>query len=142
MAFRLSLTPIRAQSLLDRRKIVRDTCDKGVQGRERTANEQKRQLVELLIDRVVMTNEEVEIRYVIPTSVRSEQIRFCHLLTGYFMTVYVILSHVRMKYVKKSRWSMSHRLFFLHLFFYFLPERLPATLYRLNGCQCLLIILW
>jgi site-specific DNA recombinase len=45
--------------------------------------EQKRQLVELLIDRVVVTMEDVEIRYVIPTSPSSEQIRFCHLLTDY-----------------------------------------------------------
>ena len=37
---------------------------------------QKRQLIELLIDRVVVTNEEVEIRYVIPTTLRSEQTRF------------------------------------------------------------------
>jgi len=46
--------------------------------------EQKRQLIELLIDRVVVTGEEVEIRYVIPTSSRSEQIRFCHLRLDYF----------------------------------------------------------
>jgi site-specific DNA recombinase len=30
--------------------------------------EQKRALVELLIDQVVVTDEEVEIRYVVPTS--------------------------------------------------------------------------
>jgi site-specific DNA recombinase len=46
--------------------------------------EQKRQLVELLVDRVVVTDEEVEIRYVIPTSPRSEQIRFCYLRLDYF----------------------------------------------------------
>jgi hypothetical protein len=45
---------------------------------------QKRQLVELLIDRVIVTGEEVEIRYVIPTSQRSEHIRFCHLRLDYF----------------------------------------------------------
>jgi site-specific DNA recombinase len=44
----------------------------------------KRQLIELLIDRVVVTNEEVEIRYVIPTSISSEQVRFCHLRSNYF----------------------------------------------------------
>ncbi len=50
-----------------------------------TANfEQKRQLVELLIDRVVVKNEEVEIRYVIPTSPKSEKVRFCHLRKDYF----------------------------------------------------------
>ncbi len=36
-----------------------------------------------LDDRVVVTGEDVEIRYVIPTSPTSEQIRFCHLLTDY-----------------------------------------------------------
>ena len=45
---------------------------------------QRRQLVELLIDRVVVTDEEVEIRYVIPTSARGEQSRFCHLRLDYF----------------------------------------------------------
>jgi len=41
-------------------------------------------LVELLIDRVVVTDEEVEIRYVIPTSPRGEHRRFCHLRLDYF----------------------------------------------------------
>jgi site-specific DNA recombinase len=46
--------------------------------------EQKRQLVELLIDRVVVTDSDVEIHYVIPTTPASEQVRFCHLQTDYF----------------------------------------------------------
>jgi site-specific DNA recombinase len=46
--------------------------------------EQRRQLVELLIDRVVVTNGHVEIRYVIPTTPGSTQTRFCHLRTDYF----------------------------------------------------------
>ena len=45
---------------------------------------QKRQLIELLIDRVIVTNDEVEIRYVIPTSPSSEHTRFCHLRLDYF----------------------------------------------------------
>jgi site-specific DNA recombinase len=44
---------------------------------------QKRQLLELLIDRIVVTNEEVEIRYVIPTSTRSEHTHFYHLRIDY-----------------------------------------------------------
>jgi site-specific DNA recombinase len=36
----------------------------------------KRQLVELLIDRVGVVNEEVEIRYVIPTSPKGENKRW------------------------------------------------------------------
>ena len=46
--------------------------------------EQKRQLVELLVDRVVVADGEVEIRYAIPTSPSSEHIRFCHLRSDYF----------------------------------------------------------
>lgn len=45
---------------------------------------QKRALVELLIDRVVVTDGDVEIRYVIPTTPSSEQGRFCHLRKDYF----------------------------------------------------------
>ncbi len=44
---------------------------------------QRRQLVELLIDRVVVTNGDVEIRYVIPTSPASVHVRFSHLRTNY-----------------------------------------------------------
>ncbi len=40
--------------------------------------EQRRQLVLLLIDRVVVTDADVEIRYVLPTSAESERVRFCH----------------------------------------------------------------
>jgi hypothetical protein len=46
--------------------------------------EQRRQLVELLIDRVVVTDGQVEIRYVIPTTPGSTRTRFCHLRTDYF----------------------------------------------------------
>src|SRR5689334_10472496 len=45
---------------------------------------QKRQLVELLIDRVLVTDGRVEIRYVIPLSPDSERVRFCHLRKDYF----------------------------------------------------------
>ena len=46
--------------------------------------QQRRQLVELLIDRVVVTDGHVEIRYVIPTTSSSTKTRFCHLRTDYF----------------------------------------------------------
>jgi hypothetical protein len=49
--------------------------------------EQRRQLVELLIDRVVVTDGQVEIRYVIPTTPGSTHTRFCHLRTDYFHVV-------------------------------------------------------
>src|SRR5215212_8459397 len=46
--------------------------------------EQRRELVMLLIDRVVVTNADVEIRYALPTSPGSEHVRFCHLRKDYF----------------------------------------------------------
>jgi site-specific DNA recombinase len=45
--------------------------------------EQRRTLVELLIDRVIVTDGAVEIRYVMPTDRASEQVRFCHLRLDY-----------------------------------------------------------
>lgn len=51
-------------------------CQRVQQGLAEATFEQKRQLIELVVDRVVVTNEEVEIRYVIPTSSTSERIRF------------------------------------------------------------------
>lgn len=53
--------------------------------------EQKRRLVELLIDRVIVTHEEVEIRYVIPMHPRREHVRFCQLRKDYFYHITKIL---------------------------------------------------
>lgn len=63
---------------------VQEFCQRVQCGLANASFEQKRQLIELLIDRVVVTNGEVEIRYVIPTSPKSEQVRFCHLRSDYF----------------------------------------------------------
>lgn len=65
---------------------MEEFCRRVSSGLEQASFEQKRQLIELLIDRVVVTNEEVEIRYVIPTSASSEQVRFCHLRSNYFQS--------------------------------------------------------
>ena len=59
-------------------------CQRVQTGLANATFEQKRQLIELLIDRVVVTDDQVEIRYVIPTSPTSEQVRFCHLRLDYF----------------------------------------------------------
>jgi site-specific DNA recombinase len=59
-------------------------CQRVQQGINEATFEQKRQLIELLIDRVVFTGEEVEIRYAIPTSSKGETFRFCHLRLDYF----------------------------------------------------------
>jgi site-specific DNA recombinase len=59
-------------------------CQRVQAGLANATFEQKRQLVELLIDRVIVTDAEVEICYVIPTSPSSEHTRFCHLRKDYF----------------------------------------------------------
>jgi site-specific DNA recombinase len=51
-------------------------CQRVQQGLAQVTWEQKRQLVELVIDRVVVTDDHVEIRYVIPTAPASEHVRF------------------------------------------------------------------
>src|SRR5439155_3959553 len=53
--------------------------------------EQQRTLVELLIDRVLVANGDVEIRYAIPTHPRGEMTRFCQLRKDYFDNVIQIL---------------------------------------------------
>jgi site-specific DNA recombinase len=45
---------------------------------------QRRQLVELLIDCVIVTDGQVEIRYVVPTGPAGETTAFCHLRKDYF----------------------------------------------------------
>jgi site-specific DNA recombinase len=47
---------------------------------------QRRQLVELLIDRVIVNDSQVEIRYVVPTGPKGETTPFCHLRLDYFDT--------------------------------------------------------
>jgi site-specific DNA recombinase len=63
---------------------VEEFCRRVQIGLADAAFEQRRQLVELLIDRVVVTDEQVEIRYVIPTSPAGEKFRFSHLRSDYF----------------------------------------------------------
>ena len=62
---------------------IEDFCERVRAGLANATFEQKRKLVELLIDRVIVTDEEVEIRYVIPTDPSSEHVRFCHLRSDY-----------------------------------------------------------
>ncbi len=62
---------------------LQDFCDRIQLGLNNATFEQKRQLVELLIDRVIVTDDTVEIHYVFPTSKGSEHIRFCHLRLDY-----------------------------------------------------------
>jgi site-specific DNA recombinase len=70
--------------LAERSASVEDFCRRVQSGLDQASFEQKRHLVELLVDRVVVTDGEVEIRYVIPTTPASEHVHFCHLRTDYF----------------------------------------------------------
>ena len=69
---------------------IEEFCARVQRGLVNATFEQKRQLVELLIDRVIVTDAEVEIRYVIPTHPSSEHIRFCHLRKDYFRTPHLV----------------------------------------------------
>ena len=62
-------------------------CQRVNAGLSQANFEQKRKLVELLIDRVIVTDNEVEIRYVIPTHARGETTHFCHLRLDYLHPV-------------------------------------------------------
>jgi site-specific DNA recombinase len=73
----------RREELAGLSRSTEDFCQRIRQGLEQASFEQKRKLVELLIDRVIVTDGEVEIRYVMPTSKSSENTRFCHLYLDY-----------------------------------------------------------
>jgi site-specific DNA recombinase len=70
---------------------IEDFCRRVRQGLAQATFEQRRSLVELLIDRVIVTDGEVEIRYVMPTDRASEQVRFCHLRLDYLHDVVEVL---------------------------------------------------
>jgi site-specific DNA recombinase len=59
-------------------------CHRVQQGLDQATFAQKRELVELLIDCVIVDDAQVEIRYVIPTTEASTHTRFCHLRKDYF----------------------------------------------------------
>jgi site-specific DNA recombinase len=62
---------------------IQDFCQRIQPTLEDLVFAQRRQLVELLVDRVIVNDGHVEIRYVIPTSPKGELSRFCHLRTNY-----------------------------------------------------------
>jgi site-specific DNA recombinase len=74
------------QRLLDTAKILTsmtEVCARLRQNLEAATFEQRRELVELLIDRVVVTDDDVEIRYAVPTTEGSLHTRFCQLRLDY-----------------------------------------------------------
>ena len=73
----------RRQELAGLASGIEEFCRRVQHGLTAATFAQRRQLVELLIDRVIVTDGDVEICYVIPTSPRAEQTRFCHLRLDY-----------------------------------------------------------
>jgi len=76
-----------AQKQLDTAQLatgIADFCQRLRPTLEQLTFAQRRQLVELLIERVIVDNETVEIRYVIPTAPAGEHAPFCHLRKDYF----------------------------------------------------------
>src|SRR6266567_654725 len=63
---------------------IQALCERLQAGLAQASFAQRRQLIELLIDCVIVTDEQVEIRYVIPTTEASTHVRFCHLRKDYF----------------------------------------------------------
>jgi site-specific DNA recombinase len=77
---------VQGQRLLDTAQILAsmtEVCARFHQNLEAATFEQRRDLVELLIDRVVVTDDDVEIRYVIPTTEGSLHTRFGQLRQDY-----------------------------------------------------------
>ena len=76
------------QTRADRATSIEVFCRQIEKGLDQATFAQKRQRVELLIDRVLVHDEQVEIRYVIPTSEEGAKTRFCHLRQDYSGVVY------------------------------------------------------
>jgi site-specific DNA recombinase len=71
---------------------VQEFCRRTQTGLAQATFEQKRTLVQLLVDRVLVIDDVVEIRYAIPTHPRGEGSRFCHLRKDYFHDVVQVLA--------------------------------------------------
>ena len=71
---------------------IEDFCRRIQAGLANASFTQRRTLVELLVDRVLVINDQVEIRYVVPTHSRGETTRFCHLRKDYFDDVVQVLA--------------------------------------------------
>jgi site-specific DNA recombinase len=100
-------------------------CRRVKAGLAESSFEQKRQLVELLIDRVVVTDDQVEIRYVIPTSPKSVNIRFCQLRSDYFHYPSARFASATLALALLLSVSLIR-------YMYFIPSRFPLLLYWLS----------
>jgi site-specific DNA recombinase len=95
-------------------------------GLDQASFEQRRQLVELLIDRVVVTDGQVEIRYVIPTTDHSTKTQFCHLRTDYFDPLAASVGRSKPGWRRCRTWSGS-------------PESCRDRGRREDGSRCLVV---
>jgi site-specific DNA recombinase len=86
--------------------------ERAQRGLAQASFEQRRELVLLLIDRVIVTNADVEIRYALPTSPESEHVRFCHLRKDYFANP-ARLDGGRQGAQRGSRWQIAEVVFAL-----------------------------
>jgi hypothetical protein len=86
LAARARAIPADGQRRVDTAKILAsmtEVCARLRRNLETATFEQRRELVELLIDRVVVTDDDVEIRYVVPTAEGSLHTRFGQLRQDY-----------------------------------------------------------
>ena len=81
--FQLEMTIVERSELNDIASSIEAFCATVRPVLEQSTFAQRRQRAELLIDRVVVTENRVEIRYVIPTQADGPHIPFCHLCTDY-----------------------------------------------------------
>jgi site-specific DNA recombinase len=86
---------LQAQKQLDVAKLathIDDFCQRLAPTLDQLSFAQRRQLVELLIDCVIVDNDKVEIRYVIPTGPHGEHTPFCHLRKDHFCVLAVCIA--------------------------------------------------
>jgi site-specific DNA recombinase len=92
-AAQLKATTVQRTELGENLTSIEAFCQQVRPRLEKTSFAQRRQLVELLIDRVIVTNEVVEIRYVIPTQPDGPHTPFCHLRTDYRPVAFRVEGH-------------------------------------------------
>jgi site-specific DNA recombinase len=62
---------------------VQEYCEQVQKGLREASFEQKRELLELLVERIIVSNEQVEIRYVIPVNSKGDNLKFYQLRLRY-----------------------------------------------------------
>jgi site-specific DNA recombinase len=104
----LSREAVNHESLLIPAAGIDEFCKRIQVGLHQASFEQKRRLVELLIDRVIVDGEQVEIHYAIPTAPAGETARFCHLRMAYFahpLGVWLIGRELTIQHIRC--WSLA-----------------------------------